>query len=197
MNVPLHMPAADHNVWNFEKEVLPHLDAAYNLARWLSCNEQDAEDIVQDAYVRAFRFFPAFRGGNARGWILRIVRNTCYTWLRKNRPMQSATEFDENLFGPDPRTLNPEEALLQNANDKMLRHAMEALPLKLRDVLILRELEGMSYKEIAEVTGMPPGTIMSRLSRARAGLRRSLSDLTTVFSAPSSASSGSLGSSGT
>jgi RNA polymerase sigma-70 factor, ECF subfamily len=197
MNVPLHMPAADHNVWNFEKEVLPHLDAAYNLARWLSCNEQDAEDIVQDAYVRAFRFFSAFRGGNARGWILRIVRNTCYTWLRKNRPMQSATEFDENLFGPDPRTLNPEEALLQNANDKMLRHAMEALPLKLRDVLILRELEGMSYKEIAEVTGMPPGTIMSRLSRARAGLRRSLSDLTTVFSAPSSASSGSLGSSGT
>jgi RNA polymerase sigma-70 factor, ECF subfamily len=197
MNVPLHMPAADHNVWNFEKEVLPHLDAAYNLARWLSCNEQDAEDIVQDAYVRAFRFFPAFRGGNARGWILRIVRNTCYTWLRKNRPMQSATEFDENLFGPDPRTLNPEEALLQNANDKMLRQAMEALPLKLRDVLILRELEGMSYKEIAEVTGMPPGTIMSRLSRARAGLRRSLSDLTTVFSAPSSASSGSLGSSGT
>jgi RNA polymerase sigma-70 factor, ECF subfamily len=197
MNVPLHMPAADHNLWNFEKEVLPHLDAAYNLARWLSCNEQDAEDIVQDAYVRAFRFFTAFRGGNARGWILRIVRNTCYTWLRKNRPMQSATEFDENLFGPDPRTLNPEEALLQKANDKMLRHAMEALPLKLRDVLILRELEGMSYKEIAEVTGMPPGTIMSRLSRARAGLRRSLSDLTTVFSAPSSASSGSLGSSGT
>jgi RNA polymerase sigma-70 factor, ECF subfamily len=197
MNVPLHMPAADHNVWNFEKEVLPHLDAAYNLARWLSCNEQDAEDIVQDAYVRAFRFFSAFRGGNARGWILRIVRNTCYTWLRKNRPMQSATEFDENLFGPDPRTLNPEEALLQNANDKMLRHAMEALPLKLRDVLILRELEGMSYKEIAEVTGMPPGTIMSRLSRARAGLRRALSDLTTVFSVPSSASSDSLGSSGT
>jgi RNA polymerase sigma-70 factor, ECF subfamily len=197
MNVPLHMPAADHNVWNFEKEVLPHLDAAYNLARWLSCNEQDAEDIVQDAYVRAFRFFPAFRGGNARGWILRIVRNTCYTWLRKNRPMQSATEFDENLFGPDPRTLNPEEALLQKANDKMLRHAMEALPLKLRDVLILRELEGMSYKEIAEVTGMPPGTIMSRLSRARAGLRRSISGLTTVFSAPSSASSDSLGSSGT
>jgi RNA polymerase sigma-70 factor, ECF subfamily len=197
MNVPLHMPTADHNAWNFEKEVLPHLDAAYNLARWLSCNEQDAEDIVQDAYVRAFRFFPAFRGGNARGWILRIVRNTCYTWLRKNRPMQSATEFDENLFGPDPRTLNPEEALLQNANDKMLRHAMEALPLKLRDVLILRELEGMSYKEIAELTGMPPGTIMSRLSRARAGLRRSISGLTTVFSAPSSASSDSLGSRGT
>ena len=197
MNVPLHMPTADHNAWNFEKEALPHLDAAYNLARWLSCNEQDAEDIVQDAYIRAFRFFPAFRGGNARGWILRIVRNTCYTGLRKNRPMQSATEFDENLFGPDPRTLNPEEALLQNANDKMLRHAMEALPLKLRDVLILRELEGMSYKEIAELTGMPPGTIMSRLSRARAGLRRSISGLTTVFSAPSSASSDSLGSRGT
>ena len=185
----------DHNAWNFEEKVLPHLNAAYNLARWLTCNEQDAQDVVQDAYVRAFRFFAAFRGGNARGWVLRIVRNTCYTWLQENRPTQFATEFDENLFGPDPHTRNPEETLLQKANDKMVRQAMKGLPLKLREVLILRELEGMSYKEIAEVTGMPPGTVMSRLSRARVGLRRSLSDLMTVLPPQSTATSDSLGSS--
>ena len=161
--------------WDFEQEVLPHLDAAYNLARWLTRNEQDAQDVVQEAYIRAFRFFGAFRGGNARAWVLTIVRNTCYNWLQQNRPLQSAAEFDENLFGPDPRSLNPEEALLQNANDKMLRQALEGLPLIFREVLILRELEGMSYKEIAQVTGMPPGTVMSRLSRARDGLRQSLS----------------------
>lgn len=159
---------------DFEQEVLPHLDAAYNLARWLTHNQQDAEDVVQEAYVRALRFFGAFRGGNARAWVLRIVRNTCYNWLEKNRPLQSAAEFDEDLFGPDPRTLNPEEALLRSASDKMLRRALEALPLIFREVLILRELEGMSYKEIAEVTGMPTGTVMSRLSRARDGLRQAL-----------------------
>lgn len=163
--------------WDFEQEALPHLDAAYNLARWLTHNQQDAEDVVQEAYVRAFRFFDAFRGGNARAWILRIVRNTCYNWLQENRPLQSAKEFDENLFGPDPRTLNPEQALLQNASDKMLRHALEALPLKSREVLILRELEGMSYREIADTTGMPAGTVMSSLSRARGRLRQVLTTL--------------------
>jgi RNA polymerase sigma-70 factor (ECF subfamily) len=162
---------------DFEREVLPHLDAAYNLARWLTRNEQDAEDVVQEAYVRAFRFFGAFRGGSARAWVLRIVRNTCYNWLQENRPLQSAAEFDEKLFGPDPRTLNPEQALLQDASDKMIRHALEALLLIFREVLILREFEGMSYKEIAEVTGMPTGTVMSRLSRARDGLRQSLANL--------------------
>jgi RNA polymerase sigma factor (sigma-70 family) len=163
------------SIGDFEQEVLPHLDAAYNLARWLTRNNQDAEDVVQEAYIRAFRFFGAFRGGNARAWVLRIVRNTCYNWLQENRPLQSAKEFDENLFGPDPRTLNPEQTLLQNASDKVIRQALEALPLIFREVLIMRELEGMSYKEIAEVTGTPPGTVMSRLSRARDGLRQSLS----------------------
>ena len=160
---------------DFEQEVLPHLDAAYNLARWLTHNEQDAQDVVQEAYVRAFRFFSTFRGGSARAWVLRIVRNTCYNWLQENRPLQSATEFDENLFGPHPGTPSPEEALLQNASDKMLRQALAALPSKFREVLILREFDGMSYKEIAEVTGVPPGTVMSRLARARKGLRQSLS----------------------
>ena len=163
--------------WDFEREMLPHLDAAYNLARWLTSNEQDAQDVVQEAYVRAFQFFAAYRGGNGRAWVLRIVRNTCYNWLQKNRPVQSATEFDENRFDADPRTLNPEEALLQNASDKVLRQALAGLPLIFREVLILREFEGMSYREIAEVTGLPPGTVMSRLSRARDGLRQSLANL--------------------
>lgn len=163
--------------WDFEQEILPHLDAAYNLARWLTHNEQDAQDVVQEAYVRAFRFFSTFRGGNARAWVLRIVRNTCYNWLQENRPLQSAAEFDEDLFGADRDTPNPEEALLQNASDKMVRQALEALPLKYREVLILREFDGMSYNEIAEVTRLPRGTVMSRLSRARVGLRALLAHL--------------------
>src|SRR6202158_1079281 len=97
--------------WEFEREILPHLDAAYNLARWLTRNEHDAQDVVQEAYVRAFQFFAAYRGGG-RAWVLRIVRNTCYNWLQENRPLQSATEFDENRFGAEPRPLHPEEGLL-------------------------------------------------------------------------------------
>lgn len=171
---------------DFEREVLPHLDAAYNLARWMTFNEDDAEDVVQEAYVRAFRFFGAFRGGNARAWVLRIVRNTCCNWLQENRPLQSAAEFDENLFGADSRTLNPEETLLQNASDKMLRQVLKALPLIFREVLILREFEDMSYKEIAEVTGIPTGTVMSRLSRARGVLRQSLSHHASAPAVPTS-----------
>jgi RNA polymerase sigma factor (sigma-70 family) len=161
---------------DFEQEVLPHLDAAYNLARWLTCNDQDAQDVVQEAYTRALRFFAGYHGGNARAWILRIVRNTCYTWLQQNRQLQPSTQFDENLFGPDPRTPNPEEALLQDANDTLVRQALEDLPQNSREVLILREFEGLSYREISEVTGMAPGTVMSRLSRARSGLRQAIAN---------------------
>ena len=171
--------------WNFEQEVLPHLDAAYNLARWLTRNQHDAQDVVQEAYMRAFRFSGGFRGGNVRAWLLRIVRNTCYTWLEQNRPQQP-TEFDETLFGPDPRTPNPEEALLRNDSGKLLRQVLETLPRDFREVLILRELEEMSYKEIAEVTGMPPGTVMSRLSRARDALRQALANLVNPDTSPSS-----------
>jgi RNA polymerase sigma-70 factor (ECF subfamily) len=106
---------------NFEQAVLPHLDAAYNLARWLMRNEQDAQDVAQEAYLRAFRFFPGFRGGDARAWLLKIVRNTCYTWLHANRPLQDATEFDENLFRPDSCAPNPEEAVLQNDSNTAVR----------------------------------------------------------------------------
>src|ERR1700728_2497871 len=137
---------------NFEQDVLPHLDAAYNLARWLMRNEQDAQDVVQEACLRAFRFFSGFHGGDARAWLMKIVRNTCYTWLHANRPLQQATEFDENLFPPDPGALNPEEVMLQNRNRTLVREALEKIPTNFREVLILREFEGMSYKEIAEIT---------------------------------------------
>jgi RNA polymerase sigma-70 factor (ECF subfamily) len=159
---------------SFEQAVLPHLDAAYNLARWLMRNEQDAQDVAQEAYLRAFRFFPGFRGGDARAWLLKIVRNTCYTWLHANRPLQEAAEFDENLSPPDSCALNPEEAVLQNDSNTQLRKALEKLPPNYREVVILRELEGMSYKEIANITGMPAGTVMSSLSRARDRLRQIL-----------------------
>jgi RNA polymerase sigma-70 factor, ECF subfamily len=158
----------DHNpLPSFEQAVLPHLDAAYNLARWLTRNERDAEDVVQESYLRAFRFFAGFRGGDARPWLMRIVRNTCYTWLHANRPLQEATEFDETLFPPDSPSPNPEEAVLRNDRGALVRKALEALPANFREVLILRELEGLSYKEIADITGMPAGTVMSSLSRAR------------------------------
>jgi RNA polymerase sigma-70 factor (ECF subfamily) len=162
---------------SFDQAALPHLDAAYNLARWLARNEQDAQDIVQEAYLRAFRFFPAFRGGDARAWIMKIVRNTCYTWLHENRPLQGTMEFDENVFSRDSRPSNPEEFVLQNDSGALLRKALEALPMNFREVLILRELDGMSYKEIAEITGMAAGTVMSSLSRARVRLRQALKDI--------------------
>lgn len=163
-----------HAALDFEQQVLPYLGAAYNLARWLTRNEQDAQDVVQEAYLRAFRYFPGFRGGDARAWLLKIVRNTCYTWLHANRQLRDAAEFDENHFPPGSCTPNPEEAVLQNDSNSLVREALERLAPNFREVLILRELEEMSYKEISEVTGMPSGTVMSRLSRARQGLRESL-----------------------
>jgi RNA polymerase sigma factor (sigma-70 family) len=171
----------EHNhLPNFEQAVLPHLDAAYNLARWLTRNEQDAEDVVQEAYLRAFRFFAGFRGGDTRAWLMQIVRTTCYTWLRANRPLQEAAELDENLFPTDSRTPNPEEVVLQDDSGTLLRKALEMLPPNFREVLILRELEGMSYREIAEITRTPAGTVMSSLSRARGRLRQALTVLMNV-----------------
>jgi RNA polymerase sigma-70 factor, ECF subfamily len=162
---------------NFELTVLPHLASAYNLARWLTRNAQDAEDVVQEAYLRAFRFFPGFRGGDARAWLMTIVRNSCYSWLHANRSPHDVAEFDERIFVPDSRAPNPEEVVLQNDNKTLVRRALEKLPAKFREVLILRELEGMSYREIAEITGMPPGTVMSTLSRARGRFRQVLTIL--------------------
>ena len=152
----------------FEQTVLPHLDAAYNLARWLAGNEHDAEDIVQEAFLRAYRFVGGFRGGNSRSWLLTIVRNTAYTWLRKNHaPAVVHLDEDELAEIEDPAALAGDVALLQNADASRLRQALEQLPVEFREALVLRELEGLSYKEIADVAGVPAGTVMSRLARAR------------------------------
>ena len=171
---------------NFEQVVLPHLDAAYNLARWLTRNDQDARDVVQEAYLRAFQFFDGFRGGDARAWLMKIVRNTCYSWLRANRPLPFAREFDENLFPPDTRAPNPEEVVLQNDRGDLLRQVLEKLPPNFREVLVLREIEGMSYREIADITGTPAGTVMSSLSRARGRLRQALTSLMSGDTLPNS-----------
>lgn len=153
--------------------MLPHLSAAYNLARWLTRNDHDAEDVVQEAYLRAFRFFGGYRGGESRAWLLSIVRHTCYTWLQRNRTHE-LTEFDEETHALEADTPTPEAALLQRADQQLLRRALEELPVEFREVLILRELEGLSYKEVAEVAGVPIGTVMSRLARARLRLQQAL-----------------------
>jgi RNA polymerase sigma-70 factor (ECF subfamily) len=155
----------------FEQVVLPHLDAAYNLARWLVRNTHDAEDVVQEAYLRAFKFFAGYQGGDARAWVLKIVRNTSYTFLEKNRPADLSEEFDEKVHTDTAEQPGAEAALLQSADTRMLREALAELPVNFREVIVLRELEGMSYKEIAEVMGTPIGTVMSGLARGRAQLR--------------------------
>jgi RNA polymerase sigma-70 factor (ECF subfamily) len=161
-------------VGTFEQVVLPHMDAAYNLARWLVRNTQDAEDMVQEAYLRAFKFFGSYQGGDARAWVLKIVRNTCYSFFEKNRPTELAEEFDETVHTAGAERPGAEAALLQSADSQMLRAALDELPVRFREALILREMEGLSYKEIAEVTGVPIGTVMSGLARGRAQLRERL-----------------------
>jgi RNA polymerase sigma-70 factor (ECF subfamily) len=156
----------------FELLVVPHLDSAVNLARWLLRNRADAEDVAQEAMLRACRFFDQFRGGDARAWLLQIVRNSCYTWLEKNRPLELMTEFDEELH-MRPQA-NPETLAAQADDRERLKRALESLPPRSREVLVLRELEECSYKEIAEITGIPMGTVMSTLSRARERLQRTM-----------------------
>ena len=159
----------------FEQIVLPHLDAAYNLARWLTRNDQDAQDVAQEAYLRAFRFFEGYQGGNIKAWLLTIVRNTCYTWLQQNRPPEPADVFDEEIHGAEASGIpDPEVQALAGAGRETLRRALEELPDVFREALVLREIEGMSYKEIADVSAVSIGTVMSRLARARTRLRQSL-----------------------
>ena len=158
----------------FEAAVLPHLDAAYNLARYLTRDLHDAEDVVQEAYLRALRYFSGYRGGDARAWMLAIVRNTFHTWRRRERHQDETTEFDEDRHSEAVEGSHP-GALLDTALDReALERALDRLPTEFREVLVLRELEGMSYKEIGAVVGVPVGTVMSRLARARERLRRSL-----------------------
>ena len=165
----------------FEGQVLPHLDAAYNLARWLTRNEQDAEDVVQEAFVRAMRYFATFKGGEARPWLLAIVRNTCWSWLEKNRPADvtpmepGALEATlDSVSASAAAEANPEVILLQSANRKLVNQALEELPVAFREVIVMREIEDLSYKEIASVAAIPIGTVMSRLARGRDLLRRSI-----------------------
>lgn len=161
----------------FEAVVMPHLDAAYSLARWLTRNDADAADVVQEAYLRAFRYFDSYREGDAKGWLLRIVRRTCYTWLERNRPadvipLETAAELDR-VAAVVPEGPGDTEALLLNRSDlRRLDQLIEALPVTLREAIVLRELQELGYREIAEVTGVPIGTVMSRLHRARSELRR-------------------------
>ena len=155
----------------FEDAVVPHLNAAYNLARWLTRNDQDAEDVVQEAYLRAWKFFGSFRGGESRPWLLTIVRRTCYTWLQHNRAQELVTEFDDERHSVANEEANPETLLLHRVHAQELRQALEALPMEFREVIVLRELEDCSYKEIAAITDVPLGTVMSRLARARQRLQ--------------------------
>jgi RNA polymerase sigma factor (sigma-70 family) len=163
---------------SFETAVLPHLDAAYNLARWLTRNDADAEDVVQEAYLRAFRFFGGFHGEDGRAWLLGIVRNTSYTWMQQNRSAELNMALDDETHEPESHDLNPEALLVQKADAQMLRQAVEALPLEFREVLVLRELDEMSYKQIAAVADLPLGTVMSRLARARKRLQQILASHT-------------------
>jgi len=158
----------------FEEAMIPHLGAAYNLARWLSRNDHDAEDLMQEACLRALKAFEGFRGGDGRAWLLTIVRNTCYTWLRRNR-MEDLTEvYDEEIHTLERDSSNPETLLLESADAQLLRQALEELPVEFREVLVLRELEGMSYREIADLMSVPVGTVMSRLARGRERLQQQL-----------------------
>jgi RNA polymerase sigma-70 factor (ECF subfamily) len=158
----------------FEEAVLPHLDAAYNLARWMTHDEHDAEDVVQEAYYRALKFFAGFRGGDGRAWILAVVRHTGYTWLKRNRARDLTTSFDEEIHSVGGEDLDPEHLFHRRVDQQLLHEALAALSLPFREVLVLREMEGLSYQEIAVVTSIPLGTVMSRLARARRLLQQQL-----------------------
>ena len=167
----------------FERLVLPLLPSAYNLARWLTRDEHDADDVVQEAFLRAFRFFPTFRGTDPRPWLLAIVRNTCWTWLKANRGREAGEPLDA-ADEPAETAVSAEEDLVRRADRARLSHALEELPAEFREVVVLRELEELSYREIAEVAGIPIGTVMSRLARARRRLQVALSRPAAVEARP-------------
>jgi RNA polymerase sigma-70 factor (ECF subfamily) len=158
----------------FEQAVLPHLNAAYNLARWLTRNPDDAADVVQEAYLRALRYFDGFAGEDGKAWLLSIVRHTCFTWLRRNRPAELAPLPDETAdgggHGVEPG--DPETLTIAARDRALLNRLIADLPPEFREVVVLRELEELSYREIAAIAAIPVGTVMSRLARARARLRR-------------------------
>ena len=160
---------------SFERAVLPHLNAAYNLARWLTRNEADAEDVVQEATLRAFRYFDGFSGENPKAWLLSILRNACFTWLAKNRPAEMAplddALSDSIALEDEGGAQTPERTILAADDRGRLDRLIAALPEEFREVIVLREQEELSYREISEITAVPVGTVMSRLARARSRLR--------------------------
>jgi RNA polymerase sigma-70 factor (ECF subfamily) len=163
--------AQEHELRSFEETMLPHMDAAHNLAKWLLRNEQDAQDVVQEAYLRAFKSFGGFHGSNGRAWLLTIVRNTSYTLLKKNHAVDLTTTFDEEIHARGYDSANP-ATILEHAEDaELIEKAMDELPAEFREVVALRHQEGLSYKEIADIAQLAPGTVMSRLVRARAKLK--------------------------
>jgi RNA polymerase sigma-70 factor (ECF subfamily) len=165
---------ATEELASFEALMLPHLDAAHNLARWLMRNEEDAQDVVQEAYLRAFKSFSGFHGSNGRAWLLTIVRNTSYTLLKKNRATDLTTTFDEEIHANGRESVSP-AAILERAEDgELVKNAMNDLPAEFREILTLRHQEELSYQEIGEILKIPIGTVMSRLARARAKLREYL-----------------------
>jgi RNA polymerase sigma factor (sigma-70 family) len=159
----------------FEEQVSPHLKSAYNLAKWLTRSHEDAEDVVQEAFLRAFSAFDNLRNEDAKPWLLTIVRNTSMTWLKRNRNGGATIGLEETLEDPIERSPDPEERLLISCDREQVRQALEQLPLEFREAVILREMEDFSYKEISATIGVPLGTVMSRLSRGRDWLRRILS----------------------
>jgi RNA polymerase sigma-70 factor, ECF subfamily len=165
---------AKEEITSFEEAMLPHLDAAHNLARWLLRNEEDAQDVVQEAYLRAFRSFSGFRGTNGRAWLLTIVRNTSYTLLRKSHAVDLTTTFDEEIHATAHDSVSPATILEHSEDAQLIKEAMDELPAEFREILILRHQEGLSYKEIADIAQIPSGTVMSRLARARTKLKECL-----------------------
>jgi len=166
--------AQQHELASFEAIMLPHMDAAYNLAKWLLRNEQDAQDVVQEAYLRAFKSFSGFHGSNGRAWLLTIVRNTSYTLLKKNRAVDLTTPFDEEIHAVGHASVSP-EAILEHVEDaELIKNAMDKLPVEFREILTLRHQESLSYTKIGEILKIPIGTVMSRLARARGKLKEYL-----------------------
>jgi RNA polymerase sigma-70 factor (ECF subfamily) len=168
----------------FEQIVMPHLDSAYNLARWLTRSDADAQDVVQEACLRAFKYFDGFDGQFANAWLLKIVRNTCYTWIKRNRPAEEAIALEDNIDEVDGNETamhvsasslgrSPEAALIEKRDAEKLDALIALLPASYREVLSLREIEEMSYRDIAEIIEVPIGTVMSRLARGRQILQTS------------------------
>ena len=166
--------AKNEDLTSFESVMLPHLDAAHNLAKWLLRNEQDAQDVVQEAFLRAFKSFAGFHGSNGRAWLLTIVRNTSYTLLKKNRVANLMTPFDEEIHASADESVSAATILERSEDANLIREAMDELPAALREILTLRHQEDLSYKEIADIAQIPAGTVMSRLARARAKLKERL-----------------------